>query len=54
MADATDLKSVIYMVCGFESRSGHQLKIKELRQNNRNSLLFCPVFAFELKLLYDF
>ncbi len=26
MADATDLKSVIHWVCGFESRSGHHIK----------------------------
>lgn len=31
MADATDLKSVIHWVCGFESRSGHHIKKRVLK-----------------------
>ncbi len=33
MADATDLKSVILWVCGFESRSGHHIAKKSLESS---------------------
>ena len=52
MADATDLKSVIHWVCGFESRSGHHIvkttgSAGGLFQPYKGMIPACPSRGFE-------